>query len=205
MRTADATLDVDGASYPGRVNAPDEPADRGVLVVPGAGHGPFGDVFDRVAEAAAEQGRTVARFETWESHEELRRKTDADFEAELEEGVEFLRERGCTSVAMIAKSFGGRLALTHLPGQVDQLVLWAPAVAFGESEERPSITADALSDVEVPVRILQGDEDDVVSVENAAAIAEHLPDGELVELPGENHSFRNDEERVLEMTLSFLR
>ena len=205
MRTADATLDVGGASYPGRVNPPDEQTDRGVLVVPGAGHGPFGDVFDRVTEAAAEQGRTVARFETWESHEELRRKTDADFKAELEEGVEFLRERGCTSVAMVAKSFGGRLALTHLPEQVDRLVLWAPAVAFGESGERPSITADALSDAEVPVRILQDDEDDVVSVENAAAIAEHLPDGELVELPGEDHSFRNDEERVLEATLSFLR
>ena len=106
---------------------------------------------------------------------------------------------------MVAKSFGGRLALTHLPGRVDQLVLWAPAVAFGESEERPSITADALSEVEIPVRILQGDEDNVVSVENAAAIAEHLPDGELVELPGEDHSFKNDEERALEATLSFLR
>ena len=205
MRTEEVTLKVDGASYPGRVNAPDEQTDRGVLVVPGAGHGPFGDVFDRFVEAAAEQSRTVARFETWESREELRRKTDAEFEAELEGGVEFLRERGCTSVAMVAKSFGGRLALTHLPGRVDRLVLWAPAVAFGESDERPSITADALSDVEVPVRILQGDEDDVVSVENAAAIAEHLPDGELVELPGEDHSFRNDEEQVLEMTLSFLR
>ena len=44
-----------------------------------------------------------------------------------------------------------------------------------------------------------------MSVENAAAIAEHLPDGELVELPGEDHSFSNDEGRVLEMTLSFLR
>ena len=205
MRTEEVTLKVGGASYPGRVNAPDEPTDRGVLVVPGAGHGPFGDIFDRVTEAAAEQGRTVARFETWESHEELRRKTDADFEAELEESVEFLRERGCTSVAMVAKSFGGRLALTHLPGQVDQLVLWAPAVAFGESEERPSITANALSDVEVPVRILQGDEDDVVSVENAAAIAEHLPDGELIELPGEDHSFGNDEPQIIEATSSFLR
>ena len=205
MRTEDATLDVGGASYPGRVNAPDEPTDRGVLVVPGAGHGPFGDVFDRFAEAAAEQGRAVARFETWESHEELRRKTDADFEAELEEGVEFLRERGCTSVAMVAKSFGGRLALTHLPGRVDRLVLWAPAVAFGESEDRPSITADALSDVEVPVRILQGDEDDIVSVENAAAIAEHLPDGELIELPAEDRSFGNDKLQIVKATSSFLR
>ena len=38
-------------------------------------------VYDRFAEAAAEQGRTVARFETWESHEALRRKTEAEFEA----------------------------------------------------------------------------------------------------------------------------
>ena len=135
----------------------------------------------------------------------MRRKTNAEFEAELEGGVKFLRDQGCTSVAMVAKSFGGRLALMYLPDRVDRLVLWAPAVAFGESEERPSITAGALSDAEVPVRILQGDEDDIVSVENAAAIAEHLLDGELVELPGEDHSFRNDEERVLEMTLSFLR
>ena len=44
-----------------------------------------------------------------------------------------------------------------------------------------------------------------MSVDNAAPIAEHLPDGELVELPGEDHSFRNDEERALEATLSFLR
>ena len=84
-------------------------------------------------------------------------------------------------------------------------MLWAPAVAFGESDERPSITADALSDVEVPVRILQGDKDDVVSVENAAAIAEHLPDGELIELPGEDHSFENHEPQIIEATSSFLR
>jgi pimeloyl-ACP methyl ester carboxylesterase len=135
----------------------------------------------------------------------LRRKTDAEFEAELEGGVEFLRDRGCTSVAMVTKSFGGHLALTHLPDRVDQLMLWAPAVALGESEDRPSISAGALSDIEVPVRILQGDEDDVVSVENAAAIAEHLPDGELIELPGEDHSFGNDEPQIIEATSSFLR
>jgi esterase/lipase len=161
-------------------------------------------VYDRFAEAAAEQGRTGARFETRESHEELRRKIDTDFEAELEEGVEFLRARGWTSVAMVAKSFGGRLA-PACARHVDQLVPWAPAVAFGESEERASITEDALSDVEVPVRTLQDDEDDVVSVDNTAAIAEHLPARELIELPGDDYSFRNDEERALEATLSFLR
>ena len=48
-------------------------------------------------------------------------------------------------------------SLPHLPGRVEQLVPWAPPVAFGESEERPSIIADALSDVEVPVRILRAE------------------------------------------------
>jgi len=38
-------------------------------------------IFDRFAEAAAEQRRTVARFETWESPGDLRRKTDTEFEA----------------------------------------------------------------------------------------------------------------------------
>jgi hypothetical protein len=139
-------------------------------------------VFDRFGQAAAEQGRTVARFETWESHEELRLKTDAEFEAELEERVEFLRERGCGSGAMVAKSFGGRLAPASAR-RVDQLVLWAPAVAFGEREERPSITVDALSDVEVPVRILQGDDEDVESVETPLQSPSICPTGNWSNCP----------------------
>lgn len=41
MPPADVTLDVGAASYPGRVNAPDDASDRGILVLPGANHGPF--------------------------------------------------------------------------------------------------------------------------------------------------------------------
>ena len=44
-------------------------------------------------------------------------------------------------------------SLPHPSGRIDQLVLWAPAV--GESEERPSITADTLTGVGIPVRILR--------------------------------------------------
>ena len=96
-------------------------------------------------------------------------------------------------------------SLPHLPGESTNWCRGCRRSPSARARSAISITEDALSDVEVPVRTLQDDEDDVVSVDNAAPIAEHLPDGELVELPGEDHSFRNDEERVLEMTLSFLR
>ena len=44
-----------------------------------------------------------------------------------------------------------------------------------------------------------------MSVENAAAIAEHLPNGELIELPAEDSSSRDDEPQIIEATSSFLR
>jgi pimeloyl-ACP methyl ester carboxylesterase len=196
-------LEIGGDSYPGRLNAPEGSTDSGVLVLPGGGHGPFGDVFDRVATTAADAGHAVARFETWTGPDDLDAKTDADLAAEIDAGVDFLRSEGCSTITVVAKSFGGRLALEHAP-DVDRMVLWAPAVFFGEREDRPSIDAAALSGIDAPVRILQGDEDPLLSVDNAQALAEHLPGGEVVELPGEDHSMLTDEGRVVEATLAFL-
>lgn len=204
MPSESVTLDVDGERYSGRLNEPDGPTDRGVLVLPGMGHGPFGDVFDRFAQAA-EAGHRVARFETWEGTEDLDEKSEADMERELAAAVEFLRERGCSTVSVVAKSFGGRLALTHLETEhVDRLVLWAPAVFVGEHDDRPSITTEELADIGVPVRILQGDEDEGMSVENARALAEHLPEADVVVLPEVDHSFQTDQSRTVEETLAFL-
>jgi len=204
MPSQSVTLNFDGERYPGRLNEPDEPTESGVLVLPGMSHGPFGDVFDRFGTAAAERGHRVARFETWTDRDDVAEKSGSEHEREIQAGVEFLRDRECETVTIVAKSFGGRLALEHLANGVDRLVLWAPAILFGEHEDAPSVTARELSTVMIPVRILQGDEDEVVSVENARSIAEHLPNGELVELPGEDHSFRTDEDRIVDETLSFL-
>ncbi|ELZ27613.1 hypothetical protein C475_06825 [Halosimplex carlsbadense 2-9-1] len=205
MVTESVTLDVDGDSYPGRVNEPDAPTGAGVLVLPGLNHGPFGDVFDQFAAAAADDGFRVARFETWGGPDDLDGKTEAEMQRELTAGVEFLRDRDCEPVAVVAKSFGGRLALTHLPTErVDRLVLWAPAIFAGEREDRPSITADELVGVDTPTRILQGDADEGLPVENARALADHLSDAEAVVLPGEDHSFQRDRERIVAETLDFL-
>lgn len=205
MIREDVTLEVDGDQYPGQVTGPEEPADSGVLVVPGATHGPFGDVFDRFVEAAAEEGHVVARFELWSQREDMDEKVAGAFAADLAAGVAFLRSRGCSTVAVVAKSFGGRLTLEFGPGGADRAVLWAPAALLGSYDEKPSLTAEQVAAFDVPVRLLQGDADEGLSVENAAALVEHLPDGELVELPGEDHSFQHDQERVVAETLEFLR
>lgn len=204
MAVDDVTLDVHGDRYTGRLNTPDEPTGQGVMVIPGAGHGPFGDVFDRFAGAAADAGQTVTRFETWADRDDLEAKTEAAFAAEIEAGAEFLRSRDCSTVTVVAKSFGGRLALEHATGVADRMVLGAPAILFGEHDEAPSITASELAAIDVPVLVLQGDEDEIVPFERSANIAEHLPEGELVELPGEDHSFLNDQRRIVEETLAFL-
>ena len=206
----DVTLEVGDSAYPGRLNTAEEPSDRGILMVPGAGHGPFGDVFLRFSRAAAEEGYHVARLETWMSPAELEDKTDEDFRAELAAGVEFLRSRGFSTVSVVAKSLGGRVALEHLPEGVDRLVLWAPAVLAEEAENVPEEAWEHMSSVtpgefgvDVPTRILQGD-DDHIPVNSAERIAEGLPQGEVVILPNEDHSFLQDHERAIKETMAFL-
>ena len=205
MPTESVSLDVGDCSYCGRLTEPEEPTDSGVLVLPGLNHGPFGDVFDQFAQAAAAEGHRVARFETWADEETLDATSEDDMVRELGAAVEFLQDRGCSTVTVVAKSFGGRLALTHLPREdVDRMVLWAPAVFIGDYDERATIDPDELAAIDCPVRLLQGNADRGMSVENASAIVEHLPDAELVELPGEDHSFQTDQDRIVEKTLHFL-
>jgi len=69
----------------------------------------------RIEEVTASTGSRRA----WQNRrpvrdQELRWKTDVEFEAELEDGLEFLRDRGYASVAMVARSFGDRLAPASL-------------------------------------------------------------------------------------------
>lgn len=49
MVAKESALNVDGESILGRLNHPGEDTDLGRLMLPGAGHGPYGDIFDRHA------------------------------------------------------------------------------------------------------------------------------------------------------------
>lgn len=185
-------------------------------MVPGAGHGPFGNIFDIAAYELAGDGKRVFRVETWESHEELEAKTLGGLHEEVDAAVDYLRSNGCSTVRVIAKSFGGGIALSHVPDAVDSLLLWAPAVDVGVDAAAANDPEEAIGEgedlligieeieVDVPVRILVGDEDRGVSVDDCQRIADAVDDGDVTVIPGENHSFNENRMAVVEQTLRYL-
>ncbi|WP_049928816.1 alpha/beta hydrolase [Halopiger goleimassiliensis] len=208
---------VGDETYEGRLNVQSEDADEGVVIVPGAGHGPFGNIFDVVAYELAGAGKQVFRYDSWESHDELEEKTLSELHRELEAAVDYLRSNGCSSVAVIAKSFGGGIALTHDGDGIEGLLLWAPAVELtddpavvdepdariGDSDEL-AIGIPDLDHVDVPVRILVGDEDRGVSPEDCRRIVDAVGEGEVTTIPGENHGFNANRTAIVDHTLEYL-
>lgn len=205
MPVEEVTLAVGEESIPGRLNHPEEDTDRGLLMLPGAGHGPYGDIFDRLAEESVAADVACLRYRSWSSHDELDEKTLGELHREVDAAVEFLQDRGCTDVTLGAKSFGGAIALTHVPDSVSRLFLWAPALTVDEEStievakttplgevDGLQVDDDALeellSGVDVPARILHGDRDHI-PMENSERIAGALPEGEVVEIEGADHSF----------------
>lgn len=219
MPAEEIQLDVGDESYPGRLEGPVDGGDHGVVVLPGAGHGPYGDIFDQFAEEAASNGRYVLRFQSWEDHEELGSKTLGDLHGEIDAAVEFLEDRGCTHIAIVGKSFGAGIALTHVPDPVGEVVLWAPFLMVREEsnleadqpmdlqEYTPTIDSATLGRIEAQVRILHGDEDRL-PFENSEKMADALPNGELIEIEGADHSFLGPDSGVdavtVERTMAFL-
>lgn len=73
MPSEEFTLTAHGDDFDARLAVPDGSAGRGIAVLPGAGHGPWGDIFDRFAEAAAADGAHVLRFDGWPTTSTRRR------------------------------------------------------------------------------------------------------------------------------------
>lgn len=225
MQTEAFQLAAHGDEFEARLAVPDDPDGRGIAVMPGAGHGPWGDIFDLLGEEAASDGAYVLRFEGWPSADDLESKTLREFQSELVAALERLAAEGCSELAVVAKSFGGGVTLTDVPDVVDSAVLWAPATfTLGDTDrlddaldtpfeeliepsEQRKFAPSRLADVDVPVLVIQGADDRPELVENARGVVDALPDADLVVREGEDHSFRGDdrEQAVVDETLAFLR
>jgi hypothetical protein len=117
------------------VTPPERDADRCVVVLPGAGHGPFGDIFDIAMYELASAGVASFRFESWTSRDELDAKTLADLHDGFDAALAFVRDRGYDDVAVLANSFRGRIALTHDLADVDRVLGWGPAVLLDDDAD----------------------------------------------------------------------
>lgn len=211
-------VDLRGETREALVNVPEGgEGDTGVVVVPGAGHGPHGDIFDVVSYELAGAGHRVIRMETWETRERLEAKTLAEIHAEVDAMVEALRDQGCSTVAVLAKSFGGGVALTHDLAGVDRLVLWEPVVETGVDPETATDPADeigagdgvelrvaAVDHVDVPVGILCGDAERGVPVADCRELADALADADLTVIPDATHWFNTNRRDIVDATLGYL-
>ena len=190
---------------------------RGLLIVPGISSGPFGSPFDEVADGF---DGAVVRVDAWEDAEELEEMTLADLHGLVQEGVGLLKDEGDDSVAVLGKSFGGQLVLTCPDVSFDCMVLWAPAVGFGEDNVEKwrstlldqasaatdiSIGEGRLNEIDAEVSIFHGAEDGVVSVDNSRKIADVLTDGSITEVEGTGHSFSGVEAWLAEKSLQEVR
>jgi dienelactone hydrolase len=218
MRTEETVLTAHGREYPAELSLPDDDTDHGAVLLPGANHGPYGDVFDHLARALADAGVALLRFETWGDREELdevEEKTPEELDAEYDAAVDLLADR-YDRVDAVGKSFGGAIAIQHHPENVDRLVLWAPAVFLADGEvvetidapedvELPTAPAGDLVDADVPVDVLQGDEDNF-PVANAEELAAELADARVHVVEGADHSFvgGDPEGETVETTVALL-
>lgn len=222
MDTESVELSVGEHAYDGELAIPEdsETGSGGVIVLPGGGHGPYGGVFDRLTEKAAAAGMLVLRYESWAEPEEIRTKSYGDLHDELDAAVGRLQAEGVEQIHVVGKSFGGGVALTYVPHAVDRVVLWAPAMRVGPEDavheiadvpladlETPPVGPGTLDRIDVPVRILQGTDDEVQPQDASEELADGLPDSDLQVLDGLDHSFDDGQwgEEVVDLTVEWLR
>lgn len=136
----------------------------------------------------------------------------------IDERIRLLEEYGCESIGVVGKSFGGQLAITSRP-EVNFLVLWAPAIGFGEDNVEKwrstklkhaqtikdiSVDKSFLGKIDSEAKIIHGTEDQVVDIENSRKICEALPECEFEKIENAGHSFTNIEKELSKHSCSFL-
>ncbi|MGC8884950.1 MAG: alpha/beta family hydrolase [Candidatus Nanoarchaeia archaeon] len=110
---------------------------------------------------------------------------------------ELLRARPAGDFIIIGKSMGGKLALEYECKEKDSraLILLSPAVYY--TEKYASIKAKTL--------IVHGTADDVVPIENSEKLAKTIEGATLIKIEGGDHSYRGQENKVVDIIKNWLR
>jgi esterase len=98
-------------------------------------------------------------------------------------------------------AFADLLEQRHARAGGWELVLKKTAALMTELGEHPAVDAAVLSRIRQPVRLMVGDRDSVVTIEESAAAARALTRGELAVLPGTPHPFEQVRLPLLAMLL----
>jgi carboxymethylenebutenolidase len=200
----DLTLEsADGTRFRAFAAHPDDPSDAGVVLLPdvrGLYHF-YEELALRFAERGYEAvaidyfGRTAGvekRDDDFEYMPHVEQTTPEGVQADIRAAVDYLRERGMSSIFTVGFCFGGRNSWLAAAGGHGL----AGAVGFygmpGERDGAPGPT-DRAAEIEAPILALQAGDDEKITAEHNAAFEAALAaagvEHELVTYDGAPHSF----------------
>lgn len=213
-------LKLKGRSFDAMLDSPNKSSNVGIILIQGVNPRPLGE-YDKMAEAFTKAGFHFLRYESWKSVKDLFPKTFKILAKELDDAIEFMQSNGCRKIGLLGKSLGGAVALAYRDDAVKAMVLWPPSLTFGEKsnireyldvpfgriDKVTDVVVDKmfLSEIKVPVRVIHGEKDDVVTTKNSKSITDALPKGDFVMIKGADHSFRKHQDELISMAVEFFK
>lgn len=193
-----------------------------VLLVPGMSGSVFSGKFDNLKNAILKKGFSYIPIEIWRDRKDMGTLTIKNIFSAIDESISALQKRGYNNFYAVGKSFGGGMLLARNHPLIKKLVLWAPAIGIGKKETISTIidlplnkvktifdiilSPDDLLKIKIPVIILQGNDDKVVSRSASEELSSLLPNSNLKIFNEMGHSPKNElEENILaDMTVAVL-
>ena len=164
---------------------------RAAVLAPGYGGTAEQPILVALAEALEAQGIAARRITFSARRPSRDRETEI---AEVRATRDALRAGGATMIALVGRSFGGRIcAFLAADEPPDALVIIGHPIS-PPGRPRPRDEA-ALESVACPTLIVQGDQDELGPLAVIERIAGRNPRIDVVRLPGAKHELRAREQR----------
>ena len=177
-----------------------------VILIPGVSGKVFTDKYKEFVDTCTDNGLSVARMQSWESTDDLQKKSLADLHKDLDTAVAYLRELGYETIYAVGKSLGGGILLTRNHPDIKKLVLWAPAISASKSEGNLAKMKDkklgdiqSLVDIKMGktflsgefanILIIHGTDDTHIPIANSKRIVSLLNSAELYPIDKMDHSY----------------
>jgi pimeloyl-ACP methyl ester carboxylesterase len=97
---------------------------------------------------------------------------------------------------IIGKSLGGRIALDYQLEykNAEALILLSPAAE----------AIDEFREIEIPILLIHGTKDLVISIENSRELKTYLRNSKLIEIENADHSYRGKEKETAEIVANWI-
>ncbi len=196
-------------------------AKSAVLIVPGINFESGDALVQSVCAYLKDADFDFFLFDLWKSAGSLETLSLRRIHDALDGFCSHIMEQGYEQVIGLGKSFGGGVLLSSPSNIFSKLLLVAPAISYTDSDfgsvrglldetmrDIPSVLSISigkkdLEQITVPVEILHGNADKIVSINNSMNICSALRDCSLMQVPQMEHSLSPDDyKRIAEILVS---